>query len=215
MMTLAIVSIVIGAIFAYRFTFFALAPVILFGTATTAVIIASGDSASSIVLSCIVVATGVQLGYLAAVIVASRAERRMGLMLEILSYPDELRKPEAYFDKIDAKPKADAVQLAVELIEEHSDKFEPQKMPNEYAQAIHELVRAKVEQRAPEVEIETEKREAPKVVNIMDALNKSMPAKGQTKVRDAVRKRMGKAAPKGQASTSSPRSRPTTRRTAH
>jgi hypothetical protein len=31
-------------------------------------------------------------------------------------------------------------------------------------------VRAKVEQRAPEVQIETEKREAPKVVNIMDAL---------------------------------------------
>jgi hypothetical protein len=51
---------------------------------------------------------------------------------------------------------------------------------------------------APEVEIETEKREAPKVVNIMDALKKSMQAKGQTKVRDSVRKRMGKAAPKGQ-----------------
>ena len=42
-------------------------------------------------------------------------------------------------------------------------------MPNEYARAVHELVRAKVEQRAPEVQIETEKREAPKVVNIMDA----------------------------------------------
>jgi hypothetical protein len=29
---------------------------------------------------------------------------------------------------------------------------------------VHELVQAKVEQRAPEVEIETEKRETPKVV---------------------------------------------------
>ena len=55
----------------------------------------------------------------------------------------------------------------------------------------------------------------PKVVNIMDALKKSMQAKGQTKVRDTVRKRMGEAAPKGQASPASPRSRPTTRRTAH
>jgi non-homologous end joining protein Ku len=69
-------------------------------------------------------------------------------------------------------------------------------MPNDYARAVHELVQAKVEQRAPEVEIETEKREAPKVVNIMDALKKSMQAKGQAKVRDAVRKRMGKPAPK-------------------
>ena len=94
-----------------------------------------------------------------------------------------------------------------------SGKFEPEKMPNEYARAVHELVQAKIEQRAPEVEIETEKRETPKVVNIMDALKKSMQAKGQTKVRDAVRKKMGKAAPK--RVVSSPRSRPTPRRTAH
>jgi DNA end-binding protein Ku len=140
---------------------------------------------------------------------------KKGLVLVILRYADELRKPEPYFEKIEAKPKADAVELAVKLIEEHSGKFEPQKMPNEYAEAVHELVQAKIEQRAPEVEIETEKREAPKVVNIMDALKKSMQVKGQTKVKDAVRKRMGKAAPKGQVSSTSPRSRPTTRRTAH
>jgi hypothetical protein len=103
------------------------------------------------------------------------------------------------------------VKLAVDLIEQESGKFEPEKMPNDYARAIHELVQAKVEQRAPEVEIETEKREAPKVVNIMDALKKSMQAKGQTKVRDSVRKRMGKAALKGQVSPESPRSRPTNR----
>jgi hypothetical protein len=59
--------------------------------------------------------------------------------------------------------------VRVNLIEEQSGKFEPQKMPNEYARAVHELVRAKVEQRAPEVQIETEKREAPKVVNIRRA----------------------------------------------
>src|SRR6476619_4577618 len=143
------------------------------------------------------------------------AAHKKGLVLVILRYADELRKPGTYFDKIDATPKADAVELAVELIEEHSGKFEPQKMPNEYAEAIHELVQAKVEQRAPEVQIKTEKREAPKVINIMDALKKSMQAKGQTKVRDAVRKKMGKAAPKRVVSPASPRSRPTTRRTAH
>jgi DNA end-binding protein Ku len=140
---------------------------------------------------------------------------KKGLVLVILRYADELRKPETYFDKIDATPKADAVQLAVELVEEHSGKFEPQKMPNEYAEAIHELVQAKVEQRAPEVEIDTPKGESPKVINIMDALKKSMQAKGQVKVRDAVRKRMGKSAPKEKARPSPPRSRPATRRTAH
>jgi hypothetical protein len=34
------------------------------------------------------------------------------------------------------------------------------------------------------------------VINIMDALKKSMQKQGQAKVRDAVRKRMGKGAPK-------------------
>jgi non-homologous end joining protein Ku len=88
-------------------------------------------------------------------------------------------------------------------------------MPNEYARAVRELVQAKVEQRAPEVEIETAKGESPKVINIMDALKKSMQAKGQAKVKDAVRKRMGKAAPKPRATDANPRSRTPTRRTAH
>ena len=140
---------------------------------------------------------------------------KKGLMLLILRYQDELRKPDSYFDSIDTRVDDSAVKLAVDLIEQESGKFEPQKMPNEYAQAIHELVQAKVEQRAPEVQIETEERETPKVVNIMDALKKSMQAKGQMRVRDSVRKSTGKAAPKDQISTASPRSRPTTRRTAH
>ena len=124
----------------------------------------------------------------------------------ILRYADELREPESFFDKLDEEPKADAVKLAVNFIEEHSGKFEPQKMPNEYALAVHELVQAKIEQRAPEVEIESEKRETPKVVNIMDALKKSMQAKGEMRVKDSVAKRAGKS-PKRQTSSQTPRPR--------
>ena len=80
-------------------------------------------------------------------------------MLLILRYADELRKAEPYFDKIEAKTDADAVKLATDLIEQESGKFQPEKMPNEYARAVHELVQAKIEQRAPEVEIETTKGE--------------------------------------------------------
>jgi DNA end-binding protein Ku len=119
---------------------------------------------------------------------------KKGLMLLILRYADELRKPDSYFDTIDAKADSDAVKLATNLVEQESGKFQPEKMPNEYVRAVHELVQAKIEQRAPEVEIETGKGEAPKVINIMEALKKSMQAKGQGKVRDVVRKRMGKPA---------------------
>jgi DNA end-binding protein Ku len=139
-----------------------------------------------------------------------------GLMLVILRYADELRKPEPYFEKIETEASADAVKLAADLIEQQSGKFEPQKMPNEYAHAVHELVQAKVEQRAPAVEIESAKGETPKVINIMDALKKSMQAKGQTKVQEAVRKKMGKAAPKRPSAPPPPRSaKPSSRRTVH
>ena len=118
-----------------------------------------------------------------------------GIMLVILRYEDELRKAEPYFEKLVAKADTDAVKLAVDLIHQQSGKFEPKKMPDEYARAVHELVQAKVEQRAPEVAIEAESGERPKVINIMDALKKSMQAKGQGKVQEAVGKKMGKKAP--------------------
>jgi DNA end-binding protein Ku len=139
---------------------------------------------------------------------------KRGLMLVILRYADELRQSDSYFEKIETKTDASAVKLAVDLIEQESGKFEPEKMPNEYARAVHELVQAKIEQRAPEVEIETPKGETPKVVNIMDALKKSMQARGQAKVRETVSKK-GKLAPKRAATPLSAKPRDATRRTAH
>jgi DNA end-binding protein Ku len=107
--------------------------------------------------------------------------------------------------------------LAVDLIEQQSGKFEPHKLPNEYAQAIRELVQAKVEQRAPEVAVASESGEVPKVVNIMDALKKSMQARGQAKVRDAVRRRMGKEPASEKSARASKSAKPTTgaRRSVH
>ena len=142
---------------------------------------------------------------------------KKGLVLLILRYADELRKPEPYFDKIEAKADADAVKLATDLIEQESGKFQPEKMPNEYSRAVHELVQAKVEQRAPEAEIDTAKGETPKVINIMDALKKSMQARGQAKVRDVVRRRMGKEPASAKLRRASKRTKQTTttRRSVH
>jgi DNA end-binding protein Ku len=137
-----------------------------------------------------------------------------GMMLSILRFGSEVRQAEPYFDTITAEASADAVALAVELIEKQSGRFEPQKMPDEFARAVHELVRAKVEKRAPEIEVAAAGKEAPAVINIMAALKESVQAKGRAKVQDAVRKRMGKAAPKGDARPAS-RPRPSGRRTAH
>jgi non-homologous end joining protein Ku len=87
-------------------------------------------------------------------------------------------------------------------------------MPDQYQAALHEYLRAKVEQRAPEVTIADKGKPAPQVINIMDALKESMAKQGRAKVREAVRKRTGKAASKQQPRASS-RQRTGSRRTAH
>jgi non-homologous end joining protein Ku len=88
-------------------------------------------------------------------------------------------------------------------------------MPDKYAAALRELIQGKIEQRAPEITVAEEGKPQPAVVNIMAALKESMRAKGRAKVRDAVRKRNGKAAPKEGGPRSPAKERPSGRRTAH
>jgi DNA end-binding protein Ku len=100
------------------------------------------------------------------------------------------------------------------LIESESGSFEPERLPDKYAETLRELLQAKVEQRAPQIEIATEGKAKPEVVNIMAALKQSMESKGRAKVRDAVRRRMGKSAEE-EATPRASRPRPSQRRTAH
>jgi DNA end-binding protein Ku len=130
------------------------------------------------------------------------------LTLSILRYGDEVRDAEPYFAQLNAKPEPEAVGLAKELIKRMSGKFEPEKMPDEYASAVRELVRAKIEQRAPEVQIAPEGKPKEQVINIMDALKASMQRQGQAKVRDVIRKRMGNPAPQEKSARPRPTKRP-------
>ena len=137
-------------------------------------------------------------------------------MLLILRYADELRKPEPYFDKIETKTDADAVKLATDLIEQESGKFatgeDAERVRPRRARASAGEDRAACARGGDR----DAKGEKPKVINIMDALKKSMQAKGQAKVKDAVRKRDGKG--RAEASDTAPiaaLAKPSSRRTAH
>src|SRR5262249_22069365 len=114
--------------------------------------------------------------------------------------------------KVEAKP--EALGLAKELIESESGPFEPEKIPDKYAETLRELLRAKVEQGAPHIEVSPE-RKPPEVINIMAALKQSMQAKGRAKVRDAVRRRMGKPTEEEKPVRRASRPRANHRRTAH
>jgi len=94
-------------------------------------------------------------------------------MAYVMRYAEELRNPAGYFAEI--KPVAveeDQLALAEELIKRKSGKFDPEKFKDEYEVALRELVEAKVKH-APIPQDEPAPQSA-KVINLMDALRKSV-----------------------------------------
>lgn len=126
-----------------------------------------------------------------------------GMMLETMRYKDEIRKSDAYFEDIEAGAKVDKEQLelAEALIKQKTAKFNPNKFHDHYREALQELIDSKIEHREPEIEEE----EAPrgKVINLMDALKKSLGEKSKAKSTKAKAKpkakTKAKAKPKAKA----------------
>ena len=96
-----------------------------------------------------------------------------GLLLEVLRHANEIRAAEPIFKEIvETKVDKEALDLAKELVKRKSGKFEPEQFKDQYEEAVWELIHAKLEKRAPE--IATEIPGTAKVINIMDALKKSV-----------------------------------------
>ena len=96
-----------------------------------------------------------------------------GLMLEVLRHASEIRPADVLFDEIPAvKIDKEALDLAKELVTRKTGKFEPEQFKDEYVEAVLELIQAKLEDRVPD--IVTEQPGGAKVINIMDALKKSV-----------------------------------------
>ncbi len=121
-----------------------------------------------------------------------------GMVMETLRYNYEVRQAEDYFDGIekDADLNKDQLELAEELIKRKSAKFDPKKFKDLYQEGLKEIINAKLEKRPANL-----KKGAPppgNVVNIMDALRKSLAQSGgKTKNSTAKStKKKGKAKPK-------------------
>lgn len=96
-----------------------------------------------------------------------------GLLLEMLRQADEVRSADQFFNEIpDVKVDQEALELGEELIKRKTGPFEPEKFKDDYTEAMWELIHAKIEDRDPEVL--TEAPSTAKVINIMDALKKSV-----------------------------------------
>jgi DNA end-binding protein Ku len=100
--------------------------------------------------------------------------RGKGLMGTLLRYPYEVRNEDEYFDDIpQGKVTKDMLDLAKHIVQTKSGHFDPEKFEDHYETALKDLLQKK----QAGVEIKPEKRPAPtNVVNLMDALRKSVQA---------------------------------------
>lgn len=96
-----------------------------------------------------------------------------GLLLETLRYEDEVREASKFYDVLKkGKVDSDKLELAEVLIDKKSKPFDLSAFTDHYREALRELIEAKLEKRAPDV---AEEVESPRtVVNLMDALKKSV-----------------------------------------
>jgi DNA end-binding protein Ku len=98
--------------------------------------------------------------------------RGKGLLGTTLRYPYEVRKEDEYFEDIpDEKIPKDMLELASHIVETKSGHFNPEEFEDHYEDALKELLKKK---QAGE-KIEAPKERAPaKVINLMDALRRSV-----------------------------------------
>jgi DNA end-binding protein Ku len=104
--------------------------------------------------------------------------RGKGLLGVTLRYPYEVRKEDEYFDDIpDEKIPKDMLELASHIVETKAGHFEPEKFEDQYEDALKELIQKK--QSGQPIE-RPERREPSKVINLMDALRRSVEAGRQS-----------------------------------
>jgi len=100
-----------------------------------------------------------------------------GLAIETLRYADEVQKADQFYaDVPDVEPEEELKSMAEELIKRKVKSFDPKLFKDPYDVALRELIQAKLEDRPPE-EIDVPEVGA-QVINLMDALKKSMSAEG-------------------------------------
>jgi DNA end-binding protein Ku len=107
-----------------------------------------------------------------------------GLLLETLRFEDELRKSDHYFEEIsDDKSDEALVSLAEELIERKAAPFDASMFEDRYSKALLDLVKDRIKGRKTTVIGDEETPKGGEVIDLMEALKKSLGGAGGGKGR--------------------------------
>jgi len=118
-----------------------------------------------------------------------------GLIGTTLHYSYEVRKASDYFDDIpDVKIAPDMLKLAQHIVEQKEGEFEPESFEDHYEEALIEVIKKK--QAHQPLQKSADRPSAPKnVVNLMDALRKSL---GNEKAKPVAKKAKKRAQGQGE-----------------
>jgi DNA end-binding protein Ku len=103
------------------------------------------------------------------------------MVMMTLRPADEVRADTPYFAEIsESKPNEEMVDLALHIIEQNSGHFDPKELAvDRYQEALRQLVEQKLRGETP---VRPKSTEPTKVINLMDALRRSLEAEsGKTR----------------------------------
>jgi DNA end-binding protein Ku len=115
--------------------------------------------------------------------------QKKGLMLELMHFPEELL--DAFeFKAPEAKPiRKNEMQMAEQLIESMSSKWEPRQYTDEYHKALEKMIEKKIQSGGKPAPAPAKKKRPTNVVDLMSVLQQSLRERaGDTKSRKAAKK---------------------------
>ena len=134
-------------------------------------------------------------------IMANKDDALPGLMAYTMRYQEELRLPAEYFASIPkVEVEEDQLDLAEQLIEKKTAKFDPKRYKDGYEIALRELVDAKVNNQPIPQDEPAPKRA--KVVNLMDALRSSLQSRNAEDAAESAKEALPPKRPAAKADTS-------------
>jgi len=113
-----------------------------------------------------------------------------GLLLETLRFADEIRSAAPFFAGIDrAEPDEELLDLARELIERKTAPFDPRQFKDKYSDALRALIDAKIKHRKPVAIDEEDEGSGGKVIDLVEALKRSVKGSDKAPARPAPRRK--------------------------